>query len=359
MQGRAKARLLREEFKRRFPMSHRSISLLGAVTAMAVGAANMVAQPPSRAAKQTISPNQAKAWTAPRTADGRPDLQGIWSNASLTPFERPKEFAGKEFFTEKEATEFTKTVLDQSNRDRRGATPQEDVNGAYNEAWFDRGTKVASNLRTSIVVDPPDGRVPPLAPEAREAAVARAAVQRRPPQGPEDFGLPVRCILWPNAGPPMVPGPYNNYYQIIQTRDTVAIEVEMIHDVRIIPLDGRPHLPSAIRQWMGDSVGHWEGDTLVVDTTNFTDKTHFRGSDRNLHVVERFTRTGADTIQYRFTIDDPTAFTQAWTGEIIMSKVLGPLYEYACHEGNYSLANMLAGARAQEKVEAGEAARKK
>jgi hypothetical protein len=132
----------------------------------------------------------------------------------------------------------------------------------------------------------------------------------------------------------------------------------MIHDMRIIPLDGRPHLPSAIRQWMGDSVGHWEGDTLVVDTTNFTDKTHFRGSDRNLHVVERFTRTGADTIQYRFTIDDPTAFTRPWTGEIIMSKVLGPLYEYACHEGNYSLANMLAGARAQEKVEAGGGAKK-
>jgi hypothetical protein len=340
-------------------MSHRSLLLLGA--AVAVAAANIVAQTPSRVAKHTITPNRAraaKAWTAPRTADGQPDLQGIWSNASLTPFERPKEFAGREFFTEEEAAEFTKTVLDQSNRDRRGATPQEDVNGAYNEAWFDRGTKVASNLRTSIVVDPPDGRVPPLAPEAREAAAVRAAVQRRPPEGPEDFGLPVRCILWPTAGPPMVPGPYNNNYQIVQTHDYVAIDVEMIHDVRIIPLDGRPHLSSAIRRWMGDSVGHWEGDTLVVDTTNFTDKTHFRGSDRNLHVVECFTRIDADTIQYRFTIDDPSAFTRPWTGEIIMSKTLGPLYEYACHEGNYSLANMLAGARAKEKVEAGEAAKK-
>jgi hypothetical protein len=156
----------------------------------------------------------------------------------------------------------------------------------------------------------------------------------------------------------MVPGPYNNNYQIVQTRDYVAIAVEMIHDARIIPLNGRPHLPSAIRQWMGDSVGHWEDDTLVVDTTNFTDKTHFRGSGRNLHVVERFTRTGADTIQYRFTIDDPTAFTRPWTGEIMMSKAPGPLYEYACHEGNYSLANMLTGARSQEKVEAGEAAKK-
>ena len=156
----------------------------------------------------------------------------------------------------------------------------------------------------------------------------------------------------------MVPGPYNNNYQIFQSRDYVAIEVEMIHDVRIIPLDGRPHVSSAVRLWMGDSVGHWEGDTLVVDTTNFTDKTHFRGSDRNLHLVERFTRTGPDTIQYRFTIENPTAFTMPWTGEIAMSRATGPIYEYACHEGNYSLASMLAGARAEEKAEAEEALKK-
>jgi hypothetical protein len=310
-------------------------------------------------AKQPNRPRAAKAWTAPRTADGHPDLQGIWSNASLSPFERPKELAGKEFFTEKEAAEFAKRLLEQSNRDRRGATPEEDIAGAYNEAWFERGTRVASNLRTSIVVDPPDGKIPALTPEARAAADAQAAVQRRPPEGPEDFSLPVRCIMWPTSGPPMVPSGYNNNYQIFQNRDHVAIYIEMIHDVRIIPLDGRPHIPSAIRQWLGDSRGHWEGDTLVVDTTNFTDKTHFRGADRNLHLVERFTRTGADTIQYRFTIDDPTAFTKPWTGEIAMSKASGPIYEYACHEGNYSLTTMLAGARAQEKAEAEEAARKR
>jgi hypothetical protein len=153
----------------------------------------------------------------------------------------------------------------------------------------------------------------------------------------------------------MIPAGYNNNYQIVQTRDYVAIEIEMIHDVRIIPLDGRSHLPSTIRRWMGDSVGHWEGDTLVVDTTNFTDKSHFRGSDENLHVVERFTRTEVDTIQYRFTIDDPTAFTKPWTGEIAMSRAPGPIYEYACHEGNYSLTNMLGAARALEKGGAGEA----
>src|SRR5262249_16043896 len=153
------------------------------------------------------------------------------------------------------------------------------VAGAYNEAWFERGTKVASNLRTSIVVEPQDGKVPALTPEARKAADTVTAIQRRAPEGPEDFTLPVRCIMWPTSGPPMVPGPYNNNYQIFQNRDYVAIYIEMIHDVRLIPLDGRPHLPSNIRQWMGDSRGRWEGDTLVVDTINFTDKTHYRGSD--------------------------------------------------------------------------------
>jgi hypothetical protein len=320
---------------------------------MTVAAANIVAQNLSQA-KDKIGPNPtiaAKPWIVPRTVDGQPDLHGIWSNASLTPFERPKEFVDKEFFTPEEAAQFTRTTLERSNRDRRGASPQEDVNGAYNEAWFDRGTSVAPNLRTSIVVDPPDGRVPPLTPEAREAGARRAAVQRRAPEGPEDFAVPVRCLLWPTAGPPMISGPYNNYYEIIQTRDSVAIEVEMIHDVRIIALDRRQHLSPAIRRWMGDSVGYWDRDTLVVDTTNFTNKTVFRGSDQNLHVIERFTRTSADTIRYRFTIDDPTAFAGPWTGEIVMTKAVGPLFEYACHEANYALANMLRSARAQDKIE--------
>jgi hypothetical protein len=298
------------------------------------------------------TPKTPKVWTVPRTADGHPDLRGEWSNATLTPFERPREFEGKEFFTAEEAAAFTRRVLEQSNRDRRGATPQEDVGGAYNEAWFERGTNVSSNLRTSIVVEPADGRVPALTPAARAAAAERAAVQRRIPEGPEDFPLPVRCLVWPTSGPPMVPGPYNNNYQIIQTRDYVAIDVEMIHDVRIIPLDGRPHRPSSIRRWMGDSVGHWEDDTLVVDTTNFTDKTHFRGADQNLHVIERFTRTGENALRYRFTVDDPTAFTKPWTGEIVMTHAPGPIYEYACHEANYSLANMLSAARVEEKAEA-------
>jgi len=342
-------------------MSHRYLALLGATMAIAA-APQLTAQSPAPVAKQTITGSRgraAKASTTLLTANGQPDLQGTWSSASLSPFERPKEFAGKEFFTQEEAAQFAKRLLEQSNRDRRGATPEEDVAGAYNEAWFERGTKVASNLRTSIVVDPSDGKIPALTAEARNAVTTQAAIQRRRPEGPEDFTLPVRCIMWPTAGPPMVPAGYNNNYQIFQNRDYVAIYIEMIHDVRIIPLDGRPHIPSTIRQWMGDSRGHWEGNTLVVDTTNFTDKTHFRGSDRNLHVVERFTRTNADTILYRFTIDDPTAFTKPWTGEIAMSKAPGIIYEYACHEGNYSLSTMLAAARAEEKAEAEQAAKKR
>lgn len=336
-------------------MRHRSLALLRAAAAVALASLDIAAQAPTRVAQDSTpkgSSKTDKTWSPPRTSDGKPDLQGIWTNATLTPFERPRELEAKEFFTEKEAAEFTSSTLERSNRDRRGATAQEDVNGAYNEAWFDRGTKIYPNLRTSIVVNPANGRVPPLTPEASQAAAARAAIQRRRPEGPEDLDLPVRCIQWGTSGPPMIPGPYNNNYQFVQTRDTIAIDVEMIHDMRIIPLDGRSHVSEAIRRWMGDSVGHWEGDTLVVDTTNFTDKTHFRGSDRNLHVIERFTLTSADTLEYRFTIDDPTAFTTRWAGEIIMSRTPGPLYEYACHEGNYSLSGILSGARAEEKIQA-------
>jgi hypothetical protein len=316
-----------------------------------LAAAALVAAAPAGA--QTASrAKTAKAWTPPRTPDGRPDLQGVWSNASLTPFERPRDLAEKEFFTPEEAATFVRKAIAAANRDRRGATPEEDVGLAYNELFFERGTNLSPNLRTSVVVDPPDGRVPALTPEARQAADLRAAAGRRRPERAQDFGLAERCLLWSTSGPPMVPGPYNNNYQIVQTRDHIAIDVEMAHDVRMIPLDGRSHASPAVRLWMGDSVGRWDGDTLVVDTTNFSDKTHFRGSDRNLHVTERFTRTGPETLEYRFTIDDPTAFTKPWTGEIVMTRTTGPLYEYACHEGNYALTNMLQGARAADQAEA-------
>jgi hypothetical protein len=298
-----------------------------------------------------------KNWRAPRTPDGQPELQGMWSNATITPFERPKELVGKEFFTEQEAAAYEKRIAQEGNRDLRGRDAEADLKGAYNELWFDRGTKVVPTRRTSLVVDPPDGKVPPLTPEALKAAAARDVIARRPPEGPEDFPLLVRCLVWPTVGPPMLPTAYNNNYQILQSPGYVTILTEMIHDVRIIPLDGRPHIPKNIRQWLGDSRGHWEGKTLVVDTTNFTDQTHFSDSDRNLHLIERFTRTDENTILYQFTVDDPTAFTRLWKGEVPLTKAPGPIYEYACHEGNYSMENMLKGARVQEK-EAAEAGKK-
>jgi hypothetical protein len=273
-----------------------------------------------------------------------PDLQGVWTNANLTPFERPRELGDREFFTPKEAADYAQRAKDAGNRDRRGSTPEEDVALSYNELWFDRGSEVGSNLRTSVVIDPKDGHVPALTAAARDAAATRAAAQRRVPDRPADFAPNIRCIAWATAGPPMLPGPYNNNYQIYQTKDYVAINVEMIHDTRIIPLSGRAHPPADVRLWMGDSVGRWEGDTLVVDTTNFRDETAFRGSDRNLHLIERFHRTGAGTLVYQFTVDDPTAFAKQWTGEVVMTSAPGPVYEYACHEGNEALADMLRAA---------------
>jgi hypothetical protein len=293
----------------------------------------------------------AKAWTPTRTPDGQPDLQGIWSNATVTPLERPAELAGKATLTEQEAAVYEKQMVERSNVDRRPPVGTEaDVAGAYNEAWTDRGTKVVKTRRTSLIVDPPDGRIPPLTPEAQKKALDRAEARRlHPADGPEDRPLNERCILTVTTGPPMLPGPYNNNYQIVQTPEAVVILNEMIHDTRTVFMDGRPHLPQNVRQWKGDSIGHWEGDTLVVDTTNFTDKTNFRGSGENLHLVERFTRADADTLLYQFTVDDPASFTRPWTAVIASTKTEGPIFEFACHEGNYAMRGILSGARAEEK----------
>ena len=282
-----------------------------------------------------------------------PDLQGIWTNSTITPLERPAEFRAKPALTEAEAAAFEKRFFEDQNRDRRDGGPEADVGRAYNELFFDRGTKLArirGSIRTSLIVDPPDGRIPALTPEAQKRlADARTEAQRHPADGPENRSLQERCLFWANDGPPMLPTMYNNYYQIVQTPAYVMILAEMAHDARIIPLDGRPHRDPQIREWKGDSRGHWEGDTLVVDTTNFTSKTRFRGSSENLHVVERFTRVDANTILYKFTIDDPSTFTKPWSGEIPLTAAAGPIYEYACHEGNYALRDILAGARAAEK----------
>jgi hypothetical protein len=295
------------------------------------------------------------SWTPPRTADGHPDLQGIWSNASIIPLERPKELEGKQFFTPEEEVAYEAKVFARSSRDKQ---PSPGAVGTYNNFWWDADSKRALNLHTSLIVDPPDGRIPPLTPKAQERMQAdRAYAREHPADGPEDRPLMERCLWFATTGPPMLPSFYNNSqygpltenYQIVQTHEYLAILVEHNHDVRMIPLDGRPHLPSSVRQWLGDPRGHWEGNTLVVDTTNFTDKTKFRGMDENLHLVERFTRISAGTLLYEFTVDDPTAFTASWKGEVPMIASRGPLYEYACHEGNYGLAGVLSGARADEK----------
>jgi hypothetical protein len=290
-----------------------------------------------------------KPWTVPRTADGKPDLQGVWTNVTITPLERPRELGDKAFFTEQEASQYEKQVREQTNADRRDGGAQADVNRAYNDFWYDRGTKVVASRRTSLIVDPPDGRIPPLTPEAQKRLADRAAAARGHQfDGPENRALTERCLVWPTAGPPMMPSFYNNNYQIEQGPGYVMVLVEMVHDVRIIPTDGRPHLPVDIRQWFGDSRGRWEGDALVVETTNFTDKSSFHGSDENLKLVERFTRTGPETILYEFTVNDPTAFTRNWSAQIPMNRIQGPIIEYACHEGNYAMTGMLAGARAEE-----------
>jgi hypothetical protein len=291
-------------------------------------------------------------WTPPRTADGHPDLQGVWDFSTLTPLERPAEFAGKEFLTDAEAKQYEARTMERNNRDKREQNADADVSSAYNEFWFDRGVhtaRVNGRTRTSLIVDPPDGKLPALTPEAEKRAAARADARRQhPADGPEDRSLGERCVLF-NAGPPMLSGPYNNFVQIVQTRNHVVILNEMIHDTRIVPLDGRPHLPPPIRGLLGDSRGHWDGNTLVVETTNFTDKTNVRGSGERLRLVERFTRADAGTLLYEFTIDDPASFTKPWTAILPMAKTDAQIYEYACHEANYAMTGMLRGARAGEK----------
>jgi hypothetical protein len=303
----------------------------------------------------------AKTWTPPRTPDGHPDLQGIWTNSTMTPLERPRELGDKAVFTEQEAAERERKMLSDLSTDRRDGPPEVDVNRSYNELWRERGGLL---LRTSLIVDPPNGRLPPLTPEAQKRAQARAEDRRRrgpdPADSWEDRNLAERCIT---RGAPKLPGGYNNNFQIIQTASYVAIMQEMIHETRIIPLDGRPHLDKSVRLWMGDSRGHWEGSTLVVETTNYNDKIVSESfnccpnAESGLHVVERFTRTGPDQIDYQYTVDDPATYSRPWTASVPMTRSEGPLFEYACHEGNYAMVDMLSGARAKEK-EAADAKRK-
>jgi hypothetical protein len=293
----------------------------------------------------------------PRTAWGHPDLQGVWSTATITPLERPAEFANKPVLTEAEVRDYERTTRERTNRDRRDGGAAADVSRAYNDFWWDSGSQVVPTRRTSLIVDPPDGRMPALTPEGqrRQADAAAIRKQRGPADNPEDRSLWERCVA---RGVPtaMLTQPYNNHYQIFQTRDHVVILTEMIHDARIIPLATAAHPPQDLRFWMGDSVGRWDGDTLVVETTNINEKYSYRGSSPNLRLVERFKRSSPDVLHYQVTLDDPATFTRPWTIELPARRADGPIYEYACHEGNHGLEGILRGHRAEERIAAEAAA---
>jgi hypothetical protein len=285
----------------------------------------------------------------------RPRFDGIWNSATATPLERPAHLKDKAFFTPEEAAEWERQVTERNQEPSPEAASKGVGTGTYNTFFREFGTRTVKTLRTSIITYPIDGRIPPLTPEAAE--VKRRRLERiKNPESAEDTGLQDQCLAFVTAGPPMLPYSYNSNYQILQTEDALVVHAEMIHDTRIIRLDGRPHLPPSIRLWKGDSVGRWEGATLVVDTTNFNDSGGFYGDaggnfgwDRNLHLIERFRLLDANTLLYQFEIDNPTAFTEPWKGELTMTRSSGPIYEFACHEGNHALSNMIRGYRVSER----------
>ncbi len=330
---------------------------LSAVTVFVLLAPRPAAAQTSVVLAATEGVKQSGAFTPPHTPDGVPDLQGVYTNSTVTPLERPKDLGSKEFFTKEEAAAYEKASL--ARKEATGPGTYADVHYDMAQFGLERNqSKVAETIRTSLITGP-DGRIPALLPEARKRQAERAALNKGHEfDGPENRGLAERCIIWNNEGPPMMPVGYNSNLQIVQGKGYVAVMQEMIHDVRIIPTDGSPHVSSNIRELMGDSRGHWEGNTLVVDTTNFTDRVPFHGSSENLHVVERFTKTSPDTVTYQFTVNDPTTWDKPWSAEIPMTKIDGPIFEYACHEGNYGMPNNLSGARAEEKKAALAAASK-
>ena len=324
-----------------------STALIGAAVVVAA-----IAHPSG----QTNSP---KPWVAPRTVSGQPDMQGVWANNNMTPLERPRQFGNRPTMTDQELADLkvkVKALLDGGDafffdelilaalegKDKFKSSDTQ--TGNYDQSWLSE--RVFDN-RTSLIIDPADGRIPPTVPGFAERARARAAAA--PPRGPadraQDLGLSTRCV---HFGTPNLMAGYQSYFALTQSPDTAVLRTEMIHDSRVIPLDGRPHVSKAITMYHGDSVGHWEGDTLVVDTTNFSPNTSFRGSTVGFHLIEKFRRVSDDTLEYYVTIDDPTVWTKPWTLMIPLKKTGEEMFEYACHEGNYGLPAILRGARAQE-----------
>src|SRR5690349_1947652 len=347
-------------------MHFRNLFFVGALAfalALIQGSATAQTQPAKVEVKSARS-----VWKTPRTADGQPDLQGVWANNNATPLERPKELAGRKFLTEQEVAALKKkadelfsdgsseaafgdtlclSVLANVQGAKKGFKCVDGETGDYSSVWT---VQRDWDNRTALITDPADGRLPPMTPEAQKRSEAAQKRIKELPAGPEDRSLSERCITF---GSPRLGAGYNSYFQIFQSPKVVALEMETIHDTRLIPLDGSPHLPANVRTWLGDSRGHWEGDTLVVDTTNYKPGLFMQITTEKLHVVERYTRTGPDSIQWEVTIDDPGSWTKPWTAMIPLRRSKEALYEYACHEGNYGLQGILAGARAEEKAAAG------
>jgi len=305
----------------------------------------------------------ATKWVLAHLSDGQPDFQGYWTNATYTPLERDRDLGTKEFFTPEEAAAYAK------KREQIENSQAKDDIHYDNVIWQNENySKVVTRNRTSLIFDPPDGRIPDLTPAARAIVAGRADYARS--HGPSDEAasrsLGERCISWGNEGPPMLGSTYQANLQLMQVPGRFVIRHEIMNGVRIIPVDGTPHVSKSVHLLHGDSRGRWEGDTLTIDTTNFTDRTPFRGppatarqdifTSHDLHITERLTRVDADTIVYRFTVDDPTTFVRPWSGEMLMRKMDGPIFEYACHEGNYGLANILSAARVEERSAGGHTA---
>ena len=345
-------------------MQHRilaSIGLLAAVVAIAIPAAGQAPAPAKSSPKVTAKNAATKNPATFRTPWGDPDLQGVWNDATSTPLQRPTGLAEKDVLNDDEAAEFRAQLAHDLTRDRRDGGPEVDVNRAYNDHWMDsRRLKITADHRTSLIVDPPNGRIPALvqlSPEREQRKAARAAANARfnagLPESFADFALPVRCIIRTDS-PPYLPTIYNNDFHVFQSPGYVVIGPEMIHSARIILLDGHPHLGKNLKQWLGDSRGHWEGDTLVVETTNFRadDGVVFMDANPDTYkITERFTRVDATTLNYEFTVEDPKTWTRPWTARIPWNKI-DPgeqMYEYACHEDNYDMVHFLTGARAREK----------
>jgi hypothetical protein len=323
-------------------------TLAGFTAVLGLASVLLAAQGPARQQTAAAARTSAAATTAiPRSPDGKPDMQGYWTNQTFTPLERPAELKDKEFFTPEEAAAWAKRGIDRLEN-------QDDSVPHYDDAiWMLEGYKKGAMLRTSIITDPADGRIPPMTAEGQKRAQERAAARKGvdPFGSAQARGLSERCIYWAHEGPPLLPTGYNSNLQIVQAPQNFVVIPEMMPVARIVPLDGRPKVGSDVRAYRGDSRGRWEGDTMVIETTNYREATAWRGASPNLKVTERMTMVDRDTIRYQFTVDDPSTWSRPWSGEYTMHRVEGPLFEYACHEGNYGIVNILRGARQAEAVQ--------